>query len=270
VTDLMQQTRGTASDWTTADPVLEAGQIGVVTDTGAIVIGDGVTAYTGLTPITPGGGGGGGGGGLDALMPEYLKTANMHATYSDDFTGALDTGKWTRRTVTSGDETTDVWNSEEGIGWANVSAGWHYMMPCPSGDFYWHAAIAVFSASATSLFGVGIIDSSGTGHGSYIRAGNGFANVSLGSYVYAGYNTQSADSTVAHQMQIYALSVRKSGTSYSVAGRRCLPDQIGFSGLPTFAAASTWGGTPDRLTIGCAFTDATFTKAAILRANLTT
>jgi hypothetical protein len=60
--DLMQQTRGTAADWATADPILEEGQIGVVTDTGALVVGDGVTAFSSLDQITAGGGGGGGTG----------------------------------------------------------------------------------------------------------------------------------------------------------------------------------------------------------------
>jgi hypothetical protein len=211
MTDLMQQTRGTAADWATADPVLEAGQIGVVTDTGALLVGDGVTAYSGLTPITAGGGGGGGGMTIDYLMPWYLKTVNMHATYSDDFVGALDTGKWTRRTVTSGDESTDVWNAEAGIGWANANAGWEYLTPAPAGDFYWHAAVAVESSSATSQLGAGIIDSTGAGRAAVLRQGTGIANVSLSAYVYSGYNTDYAEAGVRaapSRLEVWAVTIR--------------------------------------------------------------
>jgi hypothetical protein len=58
--NLIQVRRGTESEWTTADPTLAAGEIGFISDTNEIVIGDGSTAFTGLTPI----GGGGGGSGL--------------------------------------------------------------------------------------------------------------------------------------------------------------------------------------------------------------
>lgn len=270
MTDLMQQTRGTAAAWATADPVLEAGQLGVITDTGEIVVGDGVTAFTGLTPIGSGGGGGGGGMTIDDIMPWYLKSANMHATYSDDFVGGPDLTKWTRRTVTSGDETQDVWNAEAGVGWTNANAGWEYLMPAPAGDFYWHAAVAVESASATSQVGAGIIDSTGAGRAAVLRNGTGIANVSLAAYVYSGYNTDYAETAVRHRLEVWAVSIRKSGTSYSVAGRRCLPDVAGFNRLPVFATANTWTGTVDRLMVGCTFTDAAFSRAMILRANLTT
>ena len=42
----MLQRRGTAAQWTSANPVLAAGEIGVETDTGQFKIGDGVTAWT--------------------------------------------------------------------------------------------------------------------------------------------------------------------------------------------------------------------------------
>ncbi len=41
----MQQRRGTAEQWTIADPVLAAGEIGVETDTGQFKIGDGVNEW---------------------------------------------------------------------------------------------------------------------------------------------------------------------------------------------------------------------------------
>ncbi len=44
----MQQRRGTAAQWTAADPILAAGEIGFVTDTGQFKIGDGVNNWSSL------------------------------------------------------------------------------------------------------------------------------------------------------------------------------------------------------------------------------
>jgi len=41
--------RGTAAQWTAADPILAAGEPGFETDTGKHKIGDGVTAWAGLS-----------------------------------------------------------------------------------------------------------------------------------------------------------------------------------------------------------------------------
>jgi hypothetical protein len=41
--------RGTAAQWAAADPVLQAGEPAIVTDTGQMFFGDGTTAFTGLT-----------------------------------------------------------------------------------------------------------------------------------------------------------------------------------------------------------------------------
>ena len=40
--------RGTASQWTSANPVLAAGEMGIETDTDKFKIGDGSTAWSGL------------------------------------------------------------------------------------------------------------------------------------------------------------------------------------------------------------------------------
>jgi hypothetical protein len=54
----IQQRRGTAAQWTAANPILAAGEIGLETDTGFEKAGDGVTAWTtlgyivGIAPIT--------------------------------------------------------------------------------------------------------------------------------------------------------------------------------------------------------------------------
>lgn len=44
----MQQRRGTASQWTSADPILEAGEFGFESDTGKFKIGDGVNQWSDL------------------------------------------------------------------------------------------------------------------------------------------------------------------------------------------------------------------------------
>lgn len=45
----MQQRRGTAQQWTDADPILAAGEIGFETDTSQFKIGDGVNAWSDLS-----------------------------------------------------------------------------------------------------------------------------------------------------------------------------------------------------------------------------
>jgi len=45
----IQVRRGTASQWTSANPTLAAGEWGLETDTGKVKIGDGTTAWTGLS-----------------------------------------------------------------------------------------------------------------------------------------------------------------------------------------------------------------------------
>lgn len=47
----MQQRRGTAAEWTAANPVLSDGEIGVARDTGVVKIGDGVKTWTALGAI---------------------------------------------------------------------------------------------------------------------------------------------------------------------------------------------------------------------------
>ena len=47
----MQQRRGTAQQWTDADPILAAGEIGYETDTNEFRIGDGVNHWTDLSPF---------------------------------------------------------------------------------------------------------------------------------------------------------------------------------------------------------------------------
>lgn len=65
--DLIQLRRGTASEWSTANPVLDEGEPGLelgVTD--KVKYGDGTTPWNDLDYAT--GGGGGGGGGIDTIV----------------------------------------------------------------------------------------------------------------------------------------------------------------------------------------------------------
>ena len=48
----MQQKRGTASRWTSTNPILLAGELGVETDTNKMKVGDGTTAWTNLDYVT--------------------------------------------------------------------------------------------------------------------------------------------------------------------------------------------------------------------------
>lgn len=52
----IQLRRGTAAAWTSANPVLAAGEAGFETDTGKLKIGDGATAWTSLPYVVGGSG----------------------------------------------------------------------------------------------------------------------------------------------------------------------------------------------------------------------
>ena len=75
ITARVQQRRDTAANWTAANPVLLAGEVGWETDTGKAKLGNGTTAWTGLAYISALGSGGGGGGGL--TQAEVLSRASL-------------------------------------------------------------------------------------------------------------------------------------------------------------------------------------------------
>lgn len=58
----MQQRRGTAAEWTTVNPVLADGEMGLESDTGKFKFGNGVQTWSARPYATTGSGGGGGGG----------------------------------------------------------------------------------------------------------------------------------------------------------------------------------------------------------------
>lgn len=74
----MQQRRGTAAEWTSADPILGSGEIGYETDTGKFKIGDGSTAWSSLTYFAS----------IDSIVdgaPALLDTLNeLAAAIGDD------------------------------------------------------------------------------------------------------------------------------------------------------------------------------------------
>lgn len=51
--DRIQLRRDTEADWTSNDPTLASGEVGVVTDTDELVVGDGSTAFTSLPRFGP-------------------------------------------------------------------------------------------------------------------------------------------------------------------------------------------------------------------------
>lgn len=53
----IQMRRGSTAEWTAADPVLAEGELAYDETTGDVYVGDGVTPWSGLTPINGGGGG---------------------------------------------------------------------------------------------------------------------------------------------------------------------------------------------------------------------
>ena len=78
----MQQRRGTADQWLTADPVLDVGEIGFETDTNSFKIGDGVNSWVLLDYFTNE-------SGLSASLDDYIlatekATANGVATLDAD------------------------------------------------------------------------------------------------------------------------------------------------------------------------------------------
>lgn len=50
----IQLRRDTAADWTSVDPTLAEGELGIETDTDKVKIGDGATAWTSLPYFSPG------------------------------------------------------------------------------------------------------------------------------------------------------------------------------------------------------------------------
>lgn len=82
----MQQRRDTAANWTSGDPTLLAGEIGVETDTGKKKVGDGSTAWTSLD--------------YDVTAYDLEELADVTVTSgTEDDVVQLKSGVWVNRTV---------------------------------------------------------------------------------------------------------------------------------------------------------------------------
>lgn len=105
----MQQRRGTATEWTTADPVLASGEIGYETDTGRFKFGDGSTSWSSIEYFSS----------TDSLVdgaPAALDTLNeLAAALNDDsdFAGTVTTALNARLSVVL--QTASEWASDTDV-----------------------------------------------------------------------------------------------------------------------------------------------------------
>jgi Major tropism determinant N-terminal domain len=79
---IIQHKRGTSSNWTTQDPVLAVGEIGYETNTGKFKIGDGTTAWSGLSYFSTSAGGSGTVTSVDMSVPTGLSISGNPVTTS--------------------------------------------------------------------------------------------------------------------------------------------------------------------------------------------
>lgn len=71
--------RGTASQWSTANPTLALGELGLETDTSKLKGGDGVTVWNSLDYISSAGGGGGGGNSWGSITGTISSQTDLQA-----------------------------------------------------------------------------------------------------------------------------------------------------------------------------------------------
>jgi hypothetical protein len=115
----MQQRRGTASQWTTADPILAAGELGFESDTGQFKIGDGVNHWSDLSYFINEAELG---GSLDGLATEaYVDSAvsalvdgapNLLNTLNELSAAIGDDADFLSRVVSIVKKTTTQWNAD--------------------------------------------------------------------------------------------------------------------------------------------------------------
>ncbi len=206
----------------------------------------------------------GGGGGGGSSRP-YIDTLTLHATYGDDFTGALDTGKWTRRTVTSGEETTGT----GGATWMDVdlssaAASRLYLQTAPAGDFEIILSYAQWSSTTGHMVGPVIIDSAGAGVAAFPYDSSVLMYLGvLSAYAYASFPTSLYMPTVGYlQGQEVWVGLKKSGTAYSVRY-----STNGYVWTP-YSATTTQAFTVDRIGFGRVYGSPTSHRMSVDRFNV--
>jgi hypothetical protein len=114
--DQLKHRRGTAAAWTSANPILGAGEIGYETDTGKFKMGDGVTAWTSITNyFQPGAGGGGVSSVAVAVSGAGLSVSGSPITSSGTITLTVDGDLATIAGLTA---TTDSFMQAKAGAWA--------------------------------------------------------------------------------------------------------------------------------------------------------
>lgn len=102
-----------------------------------------------------------------------------------------------------------------------------------------------------------------------LRGGTGGFVITMANYIYSGYGSGVTDNGARYDMSIWHLVLRKVAENYSCSIRRCLPDTSGFTEPPIFSTAGAWaGGVPNRIGLGCAYTDAGLNAVGLLRFNV--
>lgn len=143
----IQLRRGLAADWTSANPTLAEGELGLELDTLAMKAGDGATAWADLAYLPTGGGGGGGGSG----------TVTSLSVVSANGLGGTVANPTTTPAITL---TTSVTGLLKGNGTAiaAAAAGTDYLTPTGSGAGLTGITFAQLTSHPTTLAGYGITD----------------------------------------------------------------------------------------------------------------
>lgn len=195
----------------------------------------------------------------------YIDTLTLHATYGDDFTGALNTGLWTRRTVTSGEETANVGSSN---GWMAVdlssgAASRLYLQTAPAGDFEIIYSAMHWATAAGHMTGPVIIDSTGAGVAAffYNSAVLFYLGVMSG-YAYSSFpQTLYVEDLETSTTRVW-IGLKKSGTNYSA--RYSLNGEV----WSPYTATSSQAFTVDRIGFGRILGTPTAQRMTIDRFNV--
>lgn len=241
--------------------VLSPGNLDSLTDVNlaGAVDGDFLKRVGGIwVPAVPAGGGGASADGIDADA--------LHATYGDAFDGAGLDAKWTRQTVTAGEETFGRGFLELALSAATVGRG-YYQTPAAmftNGELILGPVAVQEVTLGGHMFGPYFVDNAGNGVGfSVYHDGNAYCWAIAG-WVYSGTGTSlgSYGGLNFRRGERHWMRLRKAGTSYfgSVAygGVNWSPE----TAAQVFATAVT------RIGFGRIFNNIAGYKAAVGRFNV--